>query len=88
MKVYVGGRVVGEGFGVDVNTVGVDVSVSVGREAATVDGTSIPVNKSAVAPVPMSKPIPRNLMSVCKRNTSFQCEFHSSDSNVFFVEAA
>ena len=62
VNVAVGGRVVGEGCDVDVNTVGVYVGVLVGREEATVGGTSIPVNRRAVAPSPMKRPIPRYLM--------------------------
>ena len=47
-------------------TIGVEVRVSVGREAATVDGTSIPVNNSAVPPSPMKIPMERYLMSARK----------------------
>ena len=63
VNVDVGGRGVGDGCGVDVNAVGVDVGVSVGSDAATVGGTSIPANKNAVAPSPMKRPMARYLIS-------------------------
>ena len=73
VNVYVGGRVVGEGCNVDVNAVGVDVDVSVGREAAIVGGTSIQANRNAVAPSPMIRPTLRYLifermLSYCTRS--------------------
>ena len=62
VNVAVGRRGVGDGCGVEVDAVGVVKDVSVGRAAATVGGTSIPASRSAVAPSPMKRPIPRNLI--------------------------
>ena len=47
-----------------VEAIGVNVGVSVGREAARVGGTSIPANSMEVALKPMKRPRPRYLMSV------------------------
>lgn len=63
VNVLVGGRIVVLGGCVDERNVGVDVGRFVGRDAAMLGGTSIPVNSNAAKPIPMNKPIDRYLIS-------------------------
>ena len=61
--VLVSGGIVGVVCSDGVEAIGVDVGVSVGRDAARVGGTSIPANNKEVALKPTKRPMPRYLMS-------------------------
>lgn len=60
----VGWGIVSVGRDDGMETIGVDVGVSVGNGAARVGGTSIPAKSMEVALKPMKRPRPRYLMSV------------------------
>ena len=49
------------------------VSVSVDCEDTIIGGSSIPVNRSAVVPIPMRIPIDRYLKSVCIAFAELEC---------------
>jgi hypothetical protein len=63
VKVFVGGRIVGEGCGVDANSAGDRVKVSFGSELATDGGKINPARSNAVPANPMKRPMDRYLIS-------------------------
>ena len=60
--VLVDERLVGVDVSAGIELYAVAVAVSVGWSAATLGGTSIPVNKRAIALIPMKSPIERRVV--------------------------
>lgn len=63
VKVFVDILRVGVREAADTNSVDVEAAVTDCRELATVGGRSIPVNRSAVVPIPMKTPTERYFIS-------------------------